>query len=1161
MDERVGFGAHKFEPEWVATRDERLRRTREMLSRVLNLRSTVALVGAGCSVPLGYPTWAQFAQLLVAYTLESGTSLLTGSKTAKLRALERFQKQLESGPVRPHQIMFILGECKQVFEHCKKISTYYTFLRNTFKPRRHPVDRLNPYEALLELPIKRFITTNYDREIEIALARKGKVSRAEFGLHRKRPSATASHRDFTQESCYNDQLALFALSNADEAEYMVFHCHGHYNHPESLVVTEGDYQRWYLSQERTGGLAFRQTVSLLFGSNPILFIGYGMGDDDLLGTLRMFNSVEPEHKASRPLFALMPERVEGQDDDDHRFYYERYGVNVIPYLSGPGQDSAGALFRALEEARQSCKEGRDGWLQKPKIRRIQVPQKPPAPYHHYPTVSHGVQDFRGEKVRESLEQWRQGAESGIKLIALVGPGGTGKSWHAQQLMEMVLRGPTRFRGFFFWSSYYADDSLTGLDRALCYMGRERGAGSRIDRFREGLKDREKPCFLIFDGIERFLRPAINPEEGTAFDPNTTSFLAAMAEKDNQSTVVLTSRLWPEVYNLAEFSDSKIRSRIQLFTTAEIEKVPPFSWFKKREQISALCSLLNGHVYGLILASRMITAAGEDGAEECLQKIRRDLSAPPPHARVSRMIRESIAAIDVEWHGLGLRLLERLAVFMRPVTEVTLEICYESALQEMKAPQSHDYRPLLEALLRSSLLHQVKRSSIQYAYTVHPIVRGYVYQRIHRASTDLIPNFTLPGFTAGTATVDPGSSPESTVLVKDVFNRLHAAAVREKPDEAGSKTAQELCRAAFGVLRSRMEANTAPRWTTYDDYLRILMKVANLAKALSPTVWDYAQRTDFPFVEDDEGPLYADELAWVYNEIGLTSYAEGSMPDAYSAWEQGHEINRVVDSFEEGGRYLFQSQCNLGAVYVHYGQLNTAETYLRDAEHTNYQLNDEDHAGRITGYLGLVQHLRANLQEADAKYVDALQKLRTARNPRAESIFLRHRADLKIQQRDLNLAEQLIQTSRSLAEAERYPELVAYTRLSLGHLHRALKDFPTAQREYQAVYYEARRFGMRRLQADVLTELARLALDLGDAQLARERAIESLRIANELALGLRQTHDLVVLGLATIETGQADLGLAYLKHAKKLADRQEYRLRAYETEDHLQRHGVAVAEVI
>jgi hypothetical protein len=130
---------------------------------------------------------------------------------------------------------------------------------------------------------------------------------------------------------------------------------------------------------------------------------------------------------------------------------------------------------------------------------------------------------------------------------------------------------------------------------------------------------------------------------------------------------------------------------------------------------------------------------------------------------------------------------------------------------------------------------------------------------------------------------------------------------------------------------------------------------------------------------------------------------------------------------------------------------------------------------------------------------------------------------------------------------------------LGHWYRVQEKDADALREYNAALSEARRIGIRRLESEALSELARLACDLGDAQIARQRAIEALRIATESALGLRQTHGLVVLGKATIQAGQRELGIAYLRHARRLAYRQEYWLRGSEAEEPLQRLGASVDE--
>jgi hypothetical protein len=85
-------------------------------------------------------------------------------------------------------------------------------------------------------------------------------------------------------------------------------------------------------------------------------------------------------------------------------------------------------------------------------------------------------------------------------------------------------------------------------------------------------------------------------------------------------------------------------------------------------------------------------------------------------------------------------------------------------------------------------------------------------------------------------------------------------------------------------------------------------------------------------------------------------------------------------------------------------------------------------------------------------------------------------------------------------------------------------------------------------------MSRLALDVGDAETARMRAIQSLMLANQLSLGLRQTSALVVLGRAMLMAGNHRLGIAYLRHARDLAHDQAYFLRQREADDLLRRHG-------
>jgi tetratricopeptide (TPR) repeat protein len=432
------------------------------------------------------------------------------------------------------------------------------------------------------------------------------------------------------------------------------------------------------------------------------------------------------------------------------------------------------------------------------------------------------------------------------------------------------------------------------------------------------------------------------------------------------------------------------------------------------------------------------------------------------------------------------------------------------------------------------------------------VRSFIFTQRHGVPSDGLPNFTLAGFTSGNASVHPGSEAGKKVT-DDLFQRICEKG--EALALSDVKTARKLCRSAFGVMRSRMEANTASRWTSYGEYVRYGIRVATLAKHLTEPRWTYADRAYAKRLESDEAVLYADELAWLYNDVGLSLCSEGYMADAYSVWEQGFEIDRVTDSEDEGGQYIVQSRLHMSHVFLELGRLREAAEYLEATERANASYKDIDFRARIEGYRGLLEHLTGNLEEADRLYRRAVRVLQRGHNIRAESIFTRHWADLMLSRDDTAEAGRLARRAYILAIEGNFPDLELFARKAQAHVLRAQRKFPQAQSEYFIALEGARARGIRRLQSDILSELARLALDIGDWETARWRAMSSLMLANEMSLGLRCTHGLVILGLATLQSGDRDLARQYLHAARDMANQQGYYLRGREAELELQRLGM------
>ena len=347
----------------------------------------------------------------------------------------------------------------------------------------------------------------------------------------------------------------------------------------------------------------------------------------------------------------------------------------------------------------------------------------------------------------------------------------------------------------------------------------------------------------------------------------------------------------------------------------------------------------------------------------------------------------------------------------------------------------------------------------------------------------------------------------------------------------------------------MEANTVPRWTTYDSYLPFGIRIAQLVKRLSGDCWTHHE--DTMDIEHPDAPLYAAELAWLYNDSALALSTEGDVVDAGALWERVYEISRVLEGPGPGGSFQLEALLSLTFTSIEMGRLPIARGYLEEAERILIDASDDDYQARILGLRGLMAHLGGDLQAADDFYERCMHLLSTGTNLRAQSIFLKHRADIKITTGQCEEADLLIRNSRALAEAGVFPELIANARISQGHLLFRRGDPVRARLEYNAVLKEAQRIGIRKLETRALTALARLALDQKDADSAHGYALHSLRLANEMGLGLRQTHSLVVLGLTTLAIDERDLGIAILRQAKKLADSQEYWARSREAENKLQ----------
>lgn len=229
-------------PSWLAEQHSFLE-----LRRRLTDGHVVPFVGAGASAALRMPGWEELIR-----ALEAAANAGAPDGAA-------IRQKVDDAPLRAQQLRGLLGS-----------GPYHDVLRRTFQlgeEHRRTIDESPLFGALSELPCLFWLTTNYDAALEHAL-RDRKANRPADGI----TWSTVGESDVN---------AFIASRHRRAKRRAVIHLHGSLEDPESIVLTESDYQYryWYATTER-------MRLATILSTRSALFTCTSMKDEDLRSVLR-----------------------------------------------------------------------------------------------------------------------------------------------------------------------------------------------------------------------------------------------------------------------------------------------------------------------------------------------------------------------------------------------------------------------------------------------------------------------------------------------------------------------------------------------------------------------------------------------------------------------------------------------------------------------------------------------------------------------------------------------------------------------------------------------------------------------------------------------------------------------------------------------------------
>lgn len=252
-------------------------------------------VGAGCSIPCGFPSWHS---LLKDAAQDLG---LPDTKDVDLITLAQYYKNERNRSA----INKLLKE---------KIASL-------------PLNPSGDHELLTLLPISTFWTTNYDELIETALQRHGKT------LH----------------VCHTPRELA---ARADDSDTIVYKMHGDVNSPSSMVLTREDYESYQATKE-----AFLTKLKSELMDKTFLFVGFSFEDPNINYVLGHLRVLLKGAKTKHYWFIEVEKQKKGQSDEDFNKKQKifelkikdlkRYGIHAVLV------NSYSEIFSILQKVHQS----------------------------------------------------------------------------------------------------------------------------------------------------------------------------------------------------------------------------------------------------------------------------------------------------------------------------------------------------------------------------------------------------------------------------------------------------------------------------------------------------------------------------------------------------------------------------------------------------------------------------------------------------------------------------------------------------------------------------------------------------------------------------------------------------------------------------------------
>lgn len=324
-----------------------------------------------------------------------------------------------------------------------------------------------------------------------------------------------------------------------------------------------------------------------------------------------------------------------------------------------------------------------------------------------------------------------------------------------------------------------------------------------------------------------------------------------------------------------------------------------------------------------------------------------------------------------------------------------------------------------------------------------------------------------------------------------------------------------------------------------------LKIETSILAARPKTSTKRQSTSPPY-DSLRQAYYRDELAWIFNERGLTALLQGRIYDSLPLFERA---TRLMSHWEAGKENLheFHSserriQLNYAYALIERGQLEQARGILVEIRLTSKRIKwhtpTKSEAVAI-GYLALCDHLNGSFENAEKGYLEAIRKMTRFGRDRGVAIFYRHLGNLYRAEGSYAKAEKYLNFAVNKAAQCEQRDVLHWALTSQAELYIFDGRNNEATAIIRRVSSYASKMGLYSLEAAILLVESQMMLRLGELDLSGNFA--SKAISNSVRNGgrLRKLSGLVTYADILVHRGEFELASSILDEAKTEAEKCGY----------------------